>query len=449
MKCLAIFLITLSLACIIGSISSMTKENTTNNSWVEKKITFRNFRLKVFHYFKIDPSNIKSMLTQVDKTCDKSKGEQENYEGAIRKNDIIVVTNKLLLWFSATKKSEGRIVKSGGGLLAGVWELNYNSNNRKVFFKFSNTKKNFLRNLLLPCSNPKTYNYGARIYGGYPASKIKWTLEATERTSYGKKLGKDIIKLGKGPYSADEGIYIEFKGVVTNTGIDSGFESITDTDPRPGVEGVTNYTLVYRIPADRPEIIQEIEFNVITNNFGPILTPIITLRVPFPNKANRNKITYASNPELMPREKDVSLKDVQINKFFRNTCVKRVFFYEINTEIKKLRRNKSRKGGNTRTVNTPQGRGKILCLGNPRRRMSFLCSYPNNDYVPKEFYDEYSLELKNKQKNNEMRHFEMIYKLSSVKDKTLTIKRGEKLLMVMRYKLIDASLAVKKNAKKD
>jgi len=460
MKCLAIFLITLSLACIISSISS-----TTTNPWVEKKITFRNSKLKVFNHFKINPSNIKSLLSLVDKTCDSSDGKPKKYVGAIRKNDIIVVTKKLLLWFSATKKSDGRIIKSGGGLLAGVWELNYNKKSKKVFFKFSKNKKNYLSNFLLPCSNPKKYDYGARIYGGYPASKIQWTLEATQKLIYGKKLGKDILSIGKGAYSADEGIYIEFKGIVTNTGIESGFESITDTDPRPGVKGITNYTLVYRIPANRPEIIQEIEFNVMSNNFGPITTPIITLKVPFPNKKNinKNQITYAANPELMPKEKDVSLKNVQVNKFFRNTCVKKVYFYKINTAIKKLKNlsknkknkkdkkakenKKIKKQKNTTTVTTPQGRGKILCLGNPAARMSFLCSYPNNDYIPKEFYDEYSLELKNNQKNESMKHFEMIYKLSSKKDKTVTFSRGKKLILVMRYKLIDASAAVKKKNK--
>lgn len=449
MKCLAIFLITLSLACLFSSISPT---DISTKSWVEKQMTFRNFKLKVFHHFQISPSNLKSLLTLVDKTCD----NQKKYVGAIRKNDIIVVTKKLLLWFSATKKSDGRIIKSGGGLLAGVWELKYNKKNRKVNFKFN--KNN---NFLLPCSSAKRYEYGARIYGGYPASKIKWTLEATSKLIYGKKLGKDIISLGKGAYSADQGIYIEFKGTVTNTGKESGFESITDTDPRPGIKGITNYTLVYRIPANRPEIIQEIEFNVMSNNFGPITTPIISLKVPFPNKGNTNKfdITYAANPELMPKEKDVSLKNVQVNKFFRNTCVKKVYFYKINSAIKMLRKklskSKSKKNKNKkiknnkkiRTVTTPQGRGKIICLGNPALKMSFLCSYPNNDYIPKDFYDEYSLQIVNNQKDENMKHYEMIYKLSAKKDKTVTFSRGKKLIMVMRYKLIDASAAVKNKKK--
>jgi len=470
MKCLATFLIILSLSCILNSISSTsttttkisTTEKTTASSWVEKKITFRNFKLKIHHHFKINPKNINSLLSLVDKRCDSSKGKPKKYIGGIRKNDIIVVTKKLLLWFSATKKADGRIVKSGGGLLAGVWELNYNKKTRKVNFKFAKNKKNFQRNFLIPCANPKKYDYGARIYGGYPAAKIKWTLEATSKLIKSKKSGKDIISLGKGAYSADEGIYIEFKGIVTNTGMESGFESITDTDPRPGVKGITNYTLVYRIPANRPEIIQEIEFNVMSNNFGPITTPIISLKVPFPNKGNKNmnQITYASNPELMPKEKDVSLKNVQINKFFRNTCVKKVYFYKINSLIKlakKLKNKKkkskkakkaAKKARKVRTVTTPAGRGKILCIGNPSLKMSFLCSYPNNDYIPKDFYDEYSLQIKNNQKKSSMKYYEMIYKLSGKKDKTVTFTRGKKLIMVMRYKLIDASAAVKNKKKK-
>merc|ERR1712151_258331 len=100
-------------------------------------------------------------------------------------------------------------------------------------------------------------------------------------------------------------------------------------------------------------------------------TPIISLKVPFPNKGNKNinQITYASNPELMPKEKDVSLKNVQVNKFFRNTCVKKVFFYKINSLFKRFKKSKknkkSKKARNTRTVTTPMGRGKILCIGNP------------------------------------------------------------------------------------
>ena len=80
--------------------------------------------------------------------------------------------------------------------------------------------------------------------------------------------------------------------------------------------------------------------------------------------------------------------------------------------------------------------------------MSFLCSYPNNDYIPKDFYDEYSLQIKNNQQKSSMKFYEMIYKLTGKKNKVVTFSRGKKLIMVMRYKLIDAS-AAKKDKKKN
>jgi len=455
MKCLAIFLLSLLLTSFLCSI-------TNEKNWISKVINFRNFNLKVITHYKIDTTNIINLLELADKRCgNKTQNASADNIGAIRKNDIIVVTQRLLLWFSASSKDEGRVVKSGGGLLSGSWELKYNKNSRKVFFRFSNKNKSIIANFLMPCSTPQIFDYGARIYGGYPASKIKWTLEATDKVVLGKKFGKDILQIGKGAYSADEGIYLEFKGVVTNNGIESGFESLTDTDPRPGIEGFTNYILSYRIPAAKPEIIQEIEFNTVSNNFGPITSPIISMTIPMninnQNKYNKDsKIIYAANPEIIPKEKDINLKNVEINKYFRNTCVNKIYFYDINSNINEITENSQKNNLRnikvtntkkediyTRTVFTPLGRGKILCLGNPNKKLSFLCGYPNNDYIPKEYLEEYSLSIVNNQRKKEKKFYSLIYQLTAVKNKTLIFERGQKFILIMRYKFIDASSAVK------
>jgi len=335
-------------------------------------------------------------------------------------------------------KKGGRVVRSAGGLLAGLWELTYNKKSKEIKFKNFDEKNKFAKSLLLTGSTEKIKLFGQDIFGGYKSSnkKVIWGLEYSKNVKISKKTGKDILSIDKGAYSSDEGVFIQFTGQLGNSpGIGGGIESATDTDPRKGVIGKTVFKLNYRIPAERLEFMTEIELKAIKNNFGPISNAYISMYLPGYSPKN---MVYASNPELMPvsngkkKEKDSFLKSVSVNKYFRNSAVKRSFFYDI--------KNKKYTSKNKKTARTPAGRGRILCLGSPLNKIGFLCGYPNNDYIPKETYEEYVMEMNQNNNSPKVGKFHTLnYKLLSSPKKTIVINQGQKLSMIMRYKLINAS----------
>jgi hypothetical protein len=371
-------------------------------------------------------------------------------ENLIAENDLIVFSKRYLYWFSISSKKNGRVVRSTGGLLAGLWELEYNSKTKNISFKNYDEKNNFAKSLLLTGSSRNNKLFGQDIFGGYQSKnkKVIWGLEYSKNVKITKKTGKDILSIDKGAYSSDEGVFIQFSGTLGNSPLfGDGIDSETDTDPRKGIIGKTVFKLNYRIPAERLEFMTEIELKAVKNNFGPISNAYMSLYLPGYTK---NEMVYASNPELMPiatgkKTPDNNfLKDVSVNKFFRNSAVKRSFFYQI-----KNRDNDENSKRSKITVRTPAGRGRILCLGSPLNKIGFMCGYPNNDYIPKEAYGEFVMEMNQNYNLSKVKKFHTLnYKLLSSPRKTITIRQGQTLTMIMRYKLINASAPLPENQRK-
>lgn len=406
-------------------------QSNTKGKFLKGKVRTQNHQLKLIYYSKIDISNLSSIIKQIEKSAESNNINEVSQPKGILfgKRDLIVVNFNLILWFAVSRKDEGRRINSGGGLLSGAWEIEVK--NSIPMLKL-NHGSDYAPNLLLPGSSPNLIKYaGADIYGSYPTSKLVWGLELSTDTLEGPNHGKDILSIDKGPFSADEGVFIQFKGTLRNSNTESGFETLEDTDPRPGIIGKTVYTLTYRIPARRQELIQEIQFNVIENNFGPISNAVIALNLPgYVGKG----VSYATNPEVRPSNKKLNLFNVYVNKYFRNSCVKKVFFYDIKYK---------KHSGSKLSAYTPPGRGKIACIGSPENKVTFICGYPTNDYIPKETYEEFVLEISDNQTSLKLEKFNSVnYKLLSTHNKSITLKTGEQLLMIMRYKFIDARAAL-------
>jgi hypothetical protein len=337
------------------------------------------------------------------------------------------------MWFSLASKQE-RKVRSGGGLVTGVWEVKYSKKRRTVSLSRVLNKNGYAPNLLLPGSSPNVQLFGADVFGGYSGSRVVWGLEHSMGTEISSKFGKDIINLDRGPYASDKGVFIEFQGLIGNSQMGNGFDSPTDTDPRPGIIGKTVYTLTYRVPADKSEYIQEVNFKVLENNFGPISTAYMALYLP--GYKNMNMV-YATNPQLMPVN-GMNLKNVSENKYFKNTCVKKIWFYEM--PFVSL-------NGRKISAHTPEGRGRVSCIGSPQNKVPFICGYPTNDFIPKKTYEEYTLEISDNQTLPRFGRFQSInYKLINNQKKSVLLStRGKRKMfsLIMRYKIIDASSAVK------
>jgi hypothetical protein len=414
-----------------ASLPALAPKRKLPSVWKTIRVPINGFKIKVIYNSRVNVKGIDKFLELADRSSDSHhplKLNDKTYKGMFRKNDIIVINTKIVYWFSATTKQNGRIVKSGGGLLSGVWEIKLNAERSPEYLKID--KNSYVQNSLLAGSTPGVKLFGADAYGGYPNSNVVWGIHNAVDIHEGSKSGKSILSIEKGAYSAVEGVFIEFEGTITNTGKDSGFESPTDSDPRPGIIGKTTYKLIYRIPAYLEEIIQELEIKVLENNFGPISSAVLALYTP---GYTPFKMEYATNPEMMPITPELDLSKVSVNKYFRNTCVKEVFFYEILNQQHRGRR---------LVAQTAPGQGRIACIGAPKNNISFVCAYPNNDYIPKTTYEEYVLEISENQNSKMVSKFNSIYyKLLSSKDKNITLKTNETLLLIMRYKFIDASEA--------
>lgn len=419
--------------CIILQISLIS----CSLIWIDKSLSYskKANKIRVIFHKDIKEKSTKNLIRVIENGKNLSAKTKNNL---FAENDLLVISKRYLYWFSLSDKKGGRVVRSAGGLLAGLWEIKYNKKSKEISFKDFDTKSKFAKSLLLTGSSEKIKLFGQDIFGGYHSSnkKVIWGLEYSKDVKITKKTGKDILSIDKGAYSPDEGVFIQFSGTVGNSPlIGGGIDTVTDTDPRKGVIGKTTFKLNYRIPADRLEFMTEIELKAVKNNFGPISNAYISMYLP---GYSSKEMVYASNPELMPvsigdkKQSDNYLKNVSVNKYFRNSAVKRSFFYNI--------KNKNSSSKSKKTVRTPAGRGRILCLGSPLNKIGFLCGYPNNDYIPKEAYEEYTMEMNENNSSSKVGKFHTLnYKLLSSPKKTIVINQGQKLTMIMRYKLINAS----------
>jgi hypothetical protein len=407
--------------------------NAKANLWEYKSINYKGMSLKLVQLNTIDTKAIQVMIEIIDKSAESKEPMklQSNYRTMFGSDDLICVSNKLVLWFSVSEKNKGRTVRSAGGLLAGAWELDFDEKTKVPTLKKMVKETMYAPNALLPGSEPGAKLFGADAYGGYPGSKAVWTLENAQNVRITTKTGRSILSVDRGPFSADEGVFIQFKGIVGNSGLDTGIDSLTDTDPRPGVIGRTEYTLTYRVPAHRSDFIQEIDYKSLENNFGPISNAYMSLYL----AGNAGKpMVYAANPELMPKTEGQELANVQINKYFKNSCVKKIFFYDVSYRDHK---------GTKLSAQVPEGRGRLACVGSPENKVSFLCAYPNNDYIPKNTYEEYTIEIVDNQTVATAGKVTAVnYKLITSPNKSVTIKQGESLLLIIRYKFIDAQVAL-------
>lgn len=121
-----------------------------------------------------------------------------------------------------------------------------------------------------------------------------------------------------------------------------------------------------------------------------------------------------------------NLSTVDVNKYFTNSCVKSLFNYEMVDTNSAF------------AVRSPPWRWQVLCLGAPIHKVSFLCAYPNNDNLPKEAYEDYSMSMiESKWKE---RLISMDYSL--LQSKPMKLSSSSFALLSLRLKFIDATPAL-------
>lgn len=358
--------------------------------------------------------------------------------------DVIVVNTEAVFWFCVKGAQDKRTIRTAGGLLCGIWELKKTDDKGTV--NYSLRPDNFKENLI-------NKNSGMRFYGTYSNgdgssnTNVFWGLERSRDTVQTTNSGKAIDANEGGIYS-ENGFKLEFQGSIVNqlialkdgsnkqsAEIDK-FKTETDTDPSDAV-GTSQYVLTWKIPADKPEL----SYNLaIKPQSGSLPASQINLefdynaRLKTINPSDPNKsidVTYeaVSAPELMKGNANTSLANVDVNKYFKNSCLDRLFNYEFK-DVKNLF-----------AVKTPPGRGQVMCLGAPLHKQSFLCFYPNNDNLPKESYEDYEISL-NETKSSDGAVRTVTFKYGMLKDKPAVLNASNFLISAGRIKFIDATPAL-------
>lgn len=436
MKNVQLLAITVLILLFVRSNSIRLKSQQVQADWASvttNKID-SNTNVKVYYpKAKFSSSNLDTLL-----------GQLPSKDFKLADSDIFVVNTEGIFWFLNKNAADKRTAQISGGCLGGIWELTktQGSGNTVTYsLRTENGKANLLFN-----------DFGMGIGGQYSNgnggsnSKINWGLldsrDAKETSNSGKAL-----KATDGGLYADNGLLIEFKGSVTNnlavannnsisqTAKVDEFSSNTDTDPSTD-NGSATFTLTYRVPLDKPELSFLTSVNPVQGKM-PISQAGVQLNyngkvqsVSALNPDNKVDVAYeaVAAPELMIGNADTSLANVDVNKYFTNSCVKSLFNYEFKDTKKAF------------AVKTPSGRGQVLCLGAPIYKISFVCAYPNNDNLPKEAYEDYVLYLREQKTSTTERKITLDYTLLRLR--TLNLDSSSSVTFGMRLKFIDATPAL-------
>lgn len=358
--------------------------------------------------------------------------------------DVVVVSTETVYWFvNKSAKDKRSKLNVSGGLLGGVWELaKTQTSSTEVTYAVRPENKS---NQLL---DEEAMSVGGEYNdGGSANTKVMWGLQEARDAKESKNSGSEIESNDGGIY-AGSGIKLEFKGNVTNQlakadkkgsvafkGKVDNFASNKDTDPS-GESGSAEYTITWRIAADKPELAFMISFKSLSGKF-----PIASARADFTiagkvktvsavNPSNSVDVAYeaVAAPELMIGNATTNLSNVDVNKYFTNSCVKSLYNYEFKETSKAF------------AVKSPPGRGQVMCLGAPVHKISFMCAYPNNDNLPKEAYEDYYMTLTENKVSDKVRNITLSYNL--LKTKPVEVDSSRNLSLGMRLKFIDATPAL-------
>lgn len=420
---LVLFLLTLRSFSIKIKLDKITWSSTTSTTYSNVKVWYPDSKLS---------------STKVNQLIDDIPKDQIE----IAASDILVVNTDAIFWFVNKGSQDNRKTITSGGLLGGIWEIKkvVDTNNVNYSLRPDNNKANLLKKEI-----------GMQIIGKYSNGdgtsnqNIFWGLERCKDSAETSNSGK-AIDINEGGIYSDNGFKLEFKGSIINQLVTSSngsnkqtaaidnFASETDTDPSKDI-GTSSYILTWKIPADKSELSCQFSINP---QSGQMLVSQVDWNINYQAKIKITSVSdptksidvayeAVSAPELMVGNKDTSLANVDINKYFTNSCVKSLFDYEFKDTSKAF------------SIKSPPGRGQVLCLGAPLFKISFACVYPNNDNLPKEAYEDYTLNIV-ETKGTDTRQLGFTYSL--LDSKVMTLNSSQIGVLGLRIKTIDATPAI-------
>lgn len=396
--------LTLFVLILLTTCTYSLKLKADKITWSKSTITYTDKQVTFYYSSNITKDLATSALTLVLKTNDKI-----DFYGP---QDFYVVTLTSVYYFAATDFSDKRVLKTGGGALIGIWELIKSADGKNL--------------ILRPEQNGSILKKeGLSIVGSYSVKSddkdnanvnfsLKNVIGAKETANSGK--GSDANE----PYP-DNGLKLEFIGSITNeTPLNkNGKASVpTDINPAAGSDvGSAGYTLVYFISAISPEF--QVYFNIAVAS-GKMPIKQLGFELAYDKKIPSG-YEVVSAPELMLGNQSTNLSNVEVNKYFTNSCVAELLTYDMSNS-------------KDFSVFTPPGRGQVSCIGSPKKKQVFFCIYPNNDNLPREAFETYKISISEDSANSVS-----FFRYSLLDNIPIIVEANTKLTISARIKYIDAS----------
>lgn len=390
MKKLKFICLAVVIAILLVTLQFNTPIVRAAQTWTTWNLPFENGTIRVIvpNALANAQSRISWLVEMADRSTVTTNPLNQDLDGLISPGDIIVCTNKMLMWFDLTNDGSGT-TNGGGGMLRGLWQLHLDGSNNLNFKRIINAY-NYSPNLLYAGSKPGLQGSGISFLGNFGANVdngVTWGIEHEQSPVVTPFTGVSISSVDNGPYHNEDGVFVQIQGRIGSGILAPGIDSRYDTDARAGYIGSTTYTLTYRIPASLNEFKQEISLNVVSNNFGLLGTAVISN-----NLAGYDEGSYAmklvADPELV-KGKDSAPAPYEVtidtNTYFSLSGYNLKFYNEpFFTHPNNVYWMETSAGGN----------GKLAGIGGPNQtyKVPFYVIIPEKSSMPAFYQNNYRLQ---------------------------------------------------------
>lgn len=237
-------------------------------------------------------------------------------DGWMRGPDLVIITEKLLIWVCFSGNIEG-LTNGGGGFVRGVWPLTRTDG--ELTFKNTVNEHDWAPNEFLPGSGGERRVQGSGTsflmsVGDLNNDTLNTTLITAEIS------GKRMFDVSAQPVQNGEAYHYSCQSYMRH-GLQkldvlakAGFSSIYDANSDPNQECRLRYKLDYIIPVDRPYFEHTLTITPEGAPAGPISTYVMSHNSPGSNgyqhkyiRANTKTIQFRKGADIIPSNEIISI----------------------------------------------------------------------------------------------------------------------------------------------
>ena len=426
--------VSILLACLLPLTAAGcgTKDKNKGESemetWISQEVAFKRKTLQVYllsgQETKLE--QYASLIEAADLSTVSDDPSAKKSNGLIRPGDLIVCSHNMLLWFDMTY-DHLRTTNGGGGLLRGMWPLVENDGIPAFDLQEEGT---LASNLFAAGCKPGQQGSGISFLGNYGKKNVDNGFGlAIEHDSNPQLTEQTGTMVPDGDYAG--GLIVQVHGLLANSSLSEdaltahGLDSRYDVDTRPNVEGRAAYTTTYCIAPHGWKWRQEIDVEVIQNQFGALATLVISNNVA---GYENEELVYAGSPLLAG-------KDAKDNT---DAGVLPLGDKEVRLYSHPWRATQ----GQIRWVETPDGTGRAAGIGLKSGRKPMLLVQLDKETLPPVFRPSYRIMTIDNQGISEDRYncLDIAYFDVNSGDTSKIFKEGDTLHFALDYSFIFPSL---------